>query len=503
VTAARRWLGLAVLGLPTVVLAVDLSVVYLALPQFSEALHASGAQQLWITDIYGFVTAGFVITMGTLADHFGRRRLLLVGGAAFGVASLVAAYSVSAPMLIAARAAMGLAGATLMPSTLALITTMFTDREERALAIAVWTSCFLVGAAIGPLVGGVLLERYWWGSVFLIALPVMALLLVAGPALLPEYRDPSAAGLDAASVLLLLLAILPVVYAIKEFATDGFEATSLAAGLVGLTAGRMFLERQRRLPKPLLDLTLFADRAFSASLVILLAALAVQSGIVLLLSEHLQIVERMSPLRAAWLLMPATIAMAISCASAPLVARFMEVSRVVAGGLIVTAIGFIVLAFLSSGGNAADAWLVIAGSSLIFAGLGPTAVFSQALIVGSAPPAKAGMASALSEASGDFGMALGVALFGALGAAVYARVIAVDRLGLSAEASDRARESVAGALAVARGMSRPMAHELMAGAHHAFTLAVRVAAMAGAMVTAALAVLALRMLKTTTETERA
>jgi DHA2 family multidrug resistance protein-like MFS transporter len=406
---------LAVLGLPTILLALDLSVVYLALPRLSADLGASNVQQLWITDIYGFVTAGFLVTMGTLGDRIGRRKLLLIGAAAFGATSALAAFSTSAAMLIGARALMGVAGATLMPSTLALITNMFADPAERATAIAAWTSCFMVGAAVGPIVGGVLLQYFWWGSLFLLGVPVMVLLLIAGPLLLPEYRDATAGRLDAASVALSLAAILPIVYAIKTLAHDGVAATPFVAIIAGFVAGVAFVRRQRRLASPLLDVRLFRNRPFSAALVILMVGIATQGGIMLLVSEHLQIVDALSPLRAGWSLMPASLAMVVGCLAAPVTARAFREGTIIACGLAISGCGYALIALVEGSG---DVGVLIAGTILVFFGIGPMAVFSQDLIVGSVPPGNAGSAAALSETSGDFGIALGVAVFGSISAAI-------------------------------------------------------------------------------------
>ncbi len=266
----REWIGLTVLAFPTLLLALDLSVLYLALPHLSADLGATSTQQLWITDIYGFMVAGFLVTMGTLGDRIGRRKLLLIGGAMFGIVSVLAAYSVSAEMLIAARAMMGIAGATLAPSTLALISNMFLDAKQRGLAIAVWVSCFMGGAAIGPVVGGLMLEWFWWGSVFLLGLPVMGLLLITAPFLLPEYKDTNVGRLDLASVILSLSAILPIIFALKELAKNGVEAMSFIILAVGLFFGVVFVRRQRTLASPLLDLRLFGNRTFSAALIILM-----------------------------------------------------------------------------------------------------------------------------------------------------------------------------------------------------------------------------------------
>ncbi|HZA25693.1 MAG TPA: MFS transporter, partial [Dehalococcoidia bacterium] len=191
----REWIGLGVLAIACVLYAMDLTVLHLAVPSLSADLQPSSVQLLWIIDVYGFLVGGSLITMGTLGDRIGRRKLLLIGAAAFGVASVMAAFSTSAEMLIAARALMGVAGATLAPSTLSLIFSMFRDPRQRSVAIGVWISGFSAGAAIGPVVGGVLLEFFWWGSVFLLALPVMALLLALGPRVLPEFRDPQAGRL--------------------------------------------------------------------------------------------------------------------------------------------------------------------------------------------------------------------------------------------------------------------------------------------------------------------
>src|ERR1700753_673819 len=217
----REWIGLAVLALPAFVIALDFSVLNLAIPVISQELAPSATQLLWIVDIYGFILAGFLIIMGTLGDRIGRRRLLMLGAAGFCVASVAAAYSVNAGMLIGARAVLGLAGATLMPSTLSLISTMFREEKQRTLAIAVWSTSLPLGGTIGPLVGGVLLQLFWWGAIFLLAVPVMVVLLVAGPVLLPEYRNAAAGRPDFLSVGLSLAATLPVVYGLTELAEGG------------------------------------------------------------------------------------------------------------------------------------------------------------------------------------------------------------------------------------------------------------------------------------------
>src|ERR671915_185296 len=263
---SREWIGLAVLTLAALVYAMDLTVLNLAIPRISAELQPTSAQLLWIIDIYGFLVAGLLITMGTLGDRIGRRKLLLGGAAGFALASLLAAFSTSAEMLIAARAVIGIAGATVAPSTLSLIFTMFLDPKQRTTAIGFWIAAYSAGGAIGPVIGGVLLEFFWWGSVFLIGVPVMGLLLLLGPRSLPEYRDPNARRLDIRSAAMSLLAILGIVYGLKQIAQDGISPLPLVAILGGLALGIVFVRRQLRIESPIIDVTLFRIRAFSASL---------------------------------------------------------------------------------------------------------------------------------------------------------------------------------------------------------------------------------------------
>ncbi len=488
VRAGRRaWIGLAVLGLPTVLLAVDLSVLYLALPRLSADLGATNTEQLWITDIYGFVTAGFLVTMGTLGDKIGRRKLLLIGAAAFGASSILAAYSTSVAMLIGARALMGLTGATLMPSTLALISTMFRDPGERATAIAAWTSCFMVGAAIGPVIGGALLEHFWWGSLFLLGVPVMLLLLATGPFFLPEYKDPMAGRIDIVSVALSLAAVLPFIYGVKTLATDGLTIATGAAAAIGVAAGIAFVIRQRGLANPLLDLRLFRNRPFSAALLILMLGVATQGGIMLLVSQHLQIVEGLSPLIAGWSLMPASVAMVAGCLIAPIVARWIRPGWIISGGLAITTAGYVALTQIH---GTRDLALLVTGVILVFFGIGPMAVFSQDLVVGSVPQERAGSAAALSEAAGDFGIAFGVAILGSISTAIYTRRLATLPATIPADVAQLVRESLAGAAEAAHQLPPPLGRAVLTGAQHAFTVGLHAASIASAVVSLGLAITA-------------
>jgi MFS transporter, DHA2 family, multidrug resistance protein len=484
----REWAGLAVLALPTLLLALDVSVLFLALPHLSADLQPSSTQLLWITDIYGFMVAGFLVTMGTLGDRIGRRRLLLAGASAFATASVLAAYSASAEMLIAARALLGIAGATLAPSTLALISNMFRDPKQRAVAIAVWMSCFVGGTAIGPVVGGLLLESFWWGSAFLLGVPVMAVLLVTAPLLLPEYRGPQPGRLDLASVALSLAAILPVIYGLKELANNGLQPLPVVAVVAGVAVGVVFVRRQRTLASPLLDVHLFGSRAFSAALAVFLLSGAIMGGIYLFVTQYLQRVEGLSPLRAGLWLVPSTLAMITASLLAPHVARRVRSGWVMAAGLALAGLG---LALLTQVGGSGGLAILVAGFTLAGFGMGSPAALTTDLVVGSAPPERAGSAASMSETSGEFGIALGIAALGSIGTAVYRGQIS-DAIpaGVPSAVTEAAREGLAGAAAAAGQLPAELAHELLAGASEAFVTALTTVSGIGAAAFAGLAVLA-------------
>src|SRR5512143_630379 len=317
----REWIGLGVLALPCMLYSMDLTVLDLAVPQLSAELRPTSAQLLWILDIYGFVLASLLIPMGTLGDRIGRRRLLLIGAAAFGVASVFAAFSNSAEMLIAARAVLGIAGATLAPSTLSLIRNMFLDAQQRTTAIGVWIASYSVGGSIGPLLGGVLLSHFWWGSVFLVGVPVMLLLLVVGPLLLPEFRVPNAARIDLLSAVLSLTTVLLVIYGIKQIAQGNNGWASVVSIGCGLVVGRVFVARQRTLSDPLIDLQLFRSRAFSAALMAYSLATFVTFGIYFFIGQYLQLVRGLSPLQAGLCMLPFFACFIVGSTLAPMIAR--------------------------------------------------------------------------------------------------------------------------------------------------------------------------------------
>ena len=497
----REWIGLAVIALPCLLYSMDLTVLNLAVPALSRDLEPSAAQLLWIIDIYGFMVAGMLITMGTLGDRIGRRRLLMIGATAFGIASAVAAFSTSAEMLILMRALHGIAGATLAPSTLSLIRNMFPDPAERATAVGIWISSFSAGAAIGPLVGGGLLEYFWWGSVFLINVPVMILLLVAAPSLLPEFRDPDARRLDLASALLSIAAVLATIYGLKQIAEHGPAAAPLLSIVVGLLLGAVFVRRQARLDDPLLDLRLFAApatapgtrrgpriSAFSAALGMYLLSCLVMFGIYIFIAQYLQLVLRLTPLEAGLWTVPWALSFIVGSTFTPRLARRLGPMPLIAATLAMSALGFGMLAFF--GAHTGLGWFLVA-TVLMSLGSAPAFALATDLVISSVPPERAGSASALSETSGEFGGALGIALFGSLGAALYrASMDGLEIPGLSATALEAARSTLGAASAVARELPGAEGVALLATAREAFMGGMRLTAMIGAAVMLLMAVLA-------------
>jgi MFS transporter, DHA2 family, multidrug resistance protein len=489
----REWIGLAVLALACLLYAMDLTVLHLAVPALSEDLQPSSAQLLWITDIYGFMVAGFLVTMGTLGDRIGRRRLLLTGAAAFGVVSVAAAFSVSPEMLIASRALLGIAGATLAPSTLSLSVSMFHDPRQRTVAIGVWITAFSAGGAVGPVVGGVLLEHFWWGSVFLLAFPVMALLLVLGPRVLPEYRDPGAERLDLASAALLLVAVLTVIFGVKEIAQDGLSWLVVSAILVGLAVGVVFVRRQFGLADPMIDPRLFKVPAFSAALATNLVGIFIAVGYFLFVAQYLQLVLGLSPLQAGLWSLPSAAGFIVGSNLAPQILRRVRPAYVIGGGLAMAAVG---LGVLTRVGGSADLAILVAASAIVSLGLAPVFTATTNLIVGSAPPERAGAASGISETGSELGGALGIAILGSIGVAIYRGGLA-DALpaGVPAQAAAAARDTLGGAAAVARQLPADAGAALLAASREAFTTGLQVTAGISAVVAVGIAVLATVMLR--------
>jgi DHA2 family multidrug resistance protein-like MFS transporter len=489
----REWIGLGVIALPCLLYSMDLTVLNLAVPRLSADLKPSSAQLLWIIDIYGFLVAGSLITMGTLGDRIGRRRLLLIGAAAFGAASIVAAFSTSAEMLIATRALLGVAGATLAPSTLSLIRNMFLDPHQRTVAIGVWVTSYSVGGAIGPLVGGVMLQYFWWGSVFLIGVPVMLLLLAVGPVLLPEFRDPKAGRLDLFSAALSLAAVLSVIYGLKRVAEGGGGWSPALTILAGLALGVAFVRRQRTLTDPLIDLRLFRIPAFSAALTLYMLGTLVAFGAYIFIAQYLQLVLGLTPLQAGLATVPSMLGFVGGSMVVPWIARRVTPASTMAGGLIFAAAGF---GLLTQVDGASGLAVLIAGSVIYSLGISPVVILATDLIVGSAPVERAGAASAISETSSELGGALGIALLGSIGVAVYRGAMADGvPIEVPAEAAEAARATLGGAVAVAERLPEQVRLELLGTARAAFARAFQLTAAISGAIALVLAPVALVLLR--------
>ena len=484
----REWAGLAVLSLATLLVSIDLFVLLLALPKLTDALHASGVQQLWITDIYGFLVGGLLITMGNLGDKIGRRKLLMLGAAGFGVASLLAAFSTSPAMLIGARALLGVAGATLGPSTLSLISSLFRDPKEMGKAIGIWAATFSAGAIIGPIIGGLLLAHFWWGSVFLLAVPVMVILLVAAPILLPEVRNPDAGPIDPVSVVLSLLAILPFIYGIKEVARTGWTVVPIVTVVVGILFGYLFIRRQKSLSAPLVDLGLFRSRTYSLGLLCLLLFSMLGGATLLFGTQFYQSVGGLSSFDAGLALIPGMFTATVSVVVSPMLAQRIRPGLLMSSALLLSIAGMIVFA-------QATTLTSILGFALISMGGGPLLAVGMNLIIGSAPPEKMGAAAALPQISNEMGSALGVATLGAVGVAVYHSHLASSiPAGVPASAAAQASENVASAVGVAGTLPNPQGALLASVARDAFTSGLSTVAVIGAIVFAVIAVVVYTLL---------
>jgi DHA2 family multidrug resistance protein-like MFS transporter len=461
---AREWTALAVLLLPVLLVAVDATVLSFALPSISQALTPTGTQLLWIIDIYPLVLAGLLVSMGSLADRIGRRRLLLIGAVGFAAISAVAAYAPSAEWLIAARAALGFFGAMLMPSTLSLLRNVFVDRQQRRLAIAIWAAGFSGGAALGPIVGGFLLEHYWWGSAFLMAVPVLVLLLILAPIFVPESRDPSPGPIDVVSIVLSLLTMAPLVYAIKSIPHDGFSATASGLVAVALLAGAGFVRRQLTRPNPMLDVRLFRRSAFSGAVLANLLSVFALVGFLFFVAQHLQLVLGYSPMEAGLILLPGLVLTIVAgLAVVPLV-RVVPPRVVVTSGLLVSAAGYVAIMFTA---DDPTAFGLGAAFVLLSLGIGAAETISNDVIVSSVPADKAGAASAISETAYELGAVLGTAVLGGILSAVYSARVVVPA-GLDAAAATSASETLGGATTVAATLPEPAATELLDSARHAF-----------------------------------
>ncbi|MEU6538753.1 MFS transporter [Streptomyces sp. NPDC047000] len=468
-----RWLALSVLVLAVLLVAVDATVLGLATPYISEDLEPSGTQLLWIGDVYSFVIAGLLVSMGSLGDRIGRKRILLGGATAFGAVSVLNAYATTPGTMILARALLGVAGATLMPATLALIRNLFHDPRERSLAVGIWGATASAGTAVGPITGGFLLEHFWWGSVFLINLPVMAVLVLVGIRTLPESRDPAPGPWDMSSVVLSLVGVIGVVYAVKEAAAHGPTPPSAAAGLLGAAALYGFVRRQLTLPAPLLDIRLFRNRGFSAAVLADLLTVLGMSGLVFFLSQYLQLVQGRPPFEAGLAELPAAVGAVAAGLVAGRAARRFSVRAVVSGGLAAVGLALAALATIDR-----STGYPVLGAALLVVGVGAGFSFTVTadVILAGVPREQAGAASAVSETAYELGAALGIALLGTIVTSVYRAFPAPPGI------PSAARESLGAAVRAAGSLPPRTAARLLTAARESFVQGLTLASAVGAAV---------------------
>ncbi|GIO13715.1 MFS transporter [Cohnella xylanilytica] len=478
----KEWIALAVLCLPLMVVSMDVSVLFFAAPDIAADLQPTANQQLWIFDVYGFILAGLLLTMGAVGDRIGRRRLLMIGSVGFALSSLFAAYAQTAEALIAARGILGIAGSTLMPSTLALVRTMFQDDNQRTKAMSIWSAVMASGVTVGPIIGGLLIQSFSWGSVFLINIPAMALLLLIAPFLLPENRSSSPGRIDIASSLLALAAILPVTYGVKTLAEDGWAPIPVALLAAGLIVGYAFVRRQLSIANPLLDIRALMDRRTGGSILINLIATFTLMASALVNTQFLQSVLGYSPFVASlWSVLPSV---AVG-AAAPLAAKLsltLGRPRVMAGGFAVSAIGFGILTQVRLDGFLPLAVMLV-GAGLVAAGIVSVMTLVADYVVGVAPADRAGAVGGLIETSSELGGAFGIALLGCVLAAVYRHAVApLLPVGLSPEASVAAGQTIAGASAVSHALPAEAATQVLNASKEAFMTAMHVTSLVAGVI---------------------
>lgn len=485
----QEWLGLMVLILPTLLVSMDMTITYLALPAISAALRPTSAELLWITDIYGFLESGLLIVMGTLGDRIGLKKLLLTGSISFAAASTLAAFSTSALMLILSRAIMGIAGATLLPTTLSIIRNLFHNDVERTFAMGLYTTCFSSGTMIGPMVGGFLLNHFWWGSVFLVALPIMLLLLLSAPFLLPEFKDNNAGKLDIQSAALLIVSILLFIFGVKRLAEDGFSTTPLLFAAAGIALLLVFIKRQHSLRHPLFELRLFKNTSFNTALLALFIALFSWSGMFFFVGQYLQLIRGLDAFNAGLWTIPASTGSIVLCMLAPLLVKRFARGNLIVTGIIILAVGIGLISFVST----TSLGLMIAATVLMSGGCGLIVTLGIDMVVASAPPEKAGAAAGISETSTALGGSLGIALLGSFWTLMYRHRVAnhISHL-LPEKEAEAIKNTLGGATALAKKLPPAEVTDMLNNARAAFVHSMNITALACSLIVFVVAILAMK-----------
>ena len=464
----REWLVLAVIVMPVLLISIDNTVLTFALPQVSIALRPSGEQLLWLVDIYPLMLAGLLIGAGGLGDRVGRRRMLLIGAAGFGLASVGAAFSPSAEALIGWRVLLGVFGATLMPSTLSLIRTVFVHRADRRIAVAAWAATFSGGAALGPVLGGYLLEHLWWGSVFLVNVPIIAVFLVAAAVLVPESRDPRPGRLDVAGIAWSMMAMLPFVYGIKQLAEHGLSTGPLGAMAFGIVSAMMFVHRQATAVNPLIDLKLFSNRAFSGAISANLLSMMGYAGFLFFAAQFLQLVVGLNPMASATVLVPGLVITIVASFTVVRLARRTAVHALVSFSFVMSAAGYAIAAFAGT----PTTWSILVAFMVMGLGIGFAETLTNDVMLSSVPEHQAGAASAASETAYEIGAVLGIAVLGSVLTASYRANLTVPAVARYGE-QDAAFETLGGTVEQARSFPNVIGDELLLSAHAAFENAVQ------------------------------
>ncbi|MFN1147288.1 MFS transporter [Serratia liquefaciens] len=470
----NRWLILAMISSALFLIIIDMTVLYTALPRLTLALDASASQKLWIVNAYPLVVAGLLPGAGMLSDRIGHKRLFIAGLPVFAVASLCAAFSPSAEWLIAARVFLAVGAAMMMPATLSIVRHVFTDERERALAIGIWAAVASGGAAIGPVVGGVLLEYFWWGSVFLINVPVVLAVLPFAWRLIPHCGGENKSPYDIIGSVQIMAGLVGCIYALKELskAAPSFTALAIAAA-IGVVSLWLFVRRQRRARYPMIDFSLFQNRLFAGGVGVALVSMIALVGVELVLTQRLQLVLELSPLQAALFILPIPLASALAGPlTGLLLPRFGERSMIL-GGFILTGLGIAGLALLYQSS------LVLQLICLFIAGFGLGGVITAAstAIMLNAPEEKSGMAASIEDVSYELGGVLGITLLGGLMTAIYSHSLALPD---SLPVSDIAYDSIDEALRLAANLAADQAEQLKQLARLAFDRAFIVVLIAAA-----------------------
>jgi EmrB/QacA subfamily drug resistance transporter len=486
---ARRWWTLGVLSLSLVIIGLDNTVLNVALPTLQRTFHATASELQWMVDAYVLVFAGLLLTMGALGDRFGRARALQLGLVVFAASSIAATFSTEAIHLIAARIAMGIGGALIMPSTLSIIANVF-PREERAKAITIWAGVSGLGVGLGPVVGGLLIENFDWAAVFLLNVPIALIALALGAILVPESRDPAESRLDLPGAVLSIGAVGALVYGIIEAPGTGWTDPLILGSFAGAAVlGLAFGWRETHTDAPMLDLALFRNARFTAGAGAIALTFFAMFGVIFGLTQFLQFVLGKTALEAGTLMITLALGIPIGARISLKATGHLGTNRVIGGALVVLSL---VLVSLSQWTPTTDPLIVSATLFVLAICLANVMAPATSAVMGAVPEAKAGVGSAMNDLLRQLGGALGVAIIGSVMNTVYRDRIGEALAGLPAAAAQAAGDSVGAAVAIAGQIGGPTGTALAATARSAFVDALGLASIVAAAIAVATAVLIVR-----------